>query len=73
MVDTFAVIEKRGKFYVKNLKTGKVGSNVFHKRENAETQRKNRERFIKLMTNKTKQPPKNKKNIKKGKGKKSKK
>lgn len=68
MTDTFAVIEKGGKFYVKNLKTGKVGSNVFRKRENAEIQRKNRERFIKLMNKKTKNPP----NKNKGKNKSSK-
>ena len=49
MTDTFVVVKKGKKFYVKNIKTGKVGSNVFYSQANAEIQRKNRERFIKLI------------------------
>tara|TARA_R110000823_G_scaffold77957_1_gene177828 strand:- start:5647 stop:5859 length:213 start_codon:yes stop_codon:yes gene_type:complete len=70
MTDTFVVVKKGKKFYVKNIKTGKVGSNVFYSQANAEIQRKNRERFIKLIQTKSKTQV-NKKDIKKkGKGKK---
>ena len=70
MTDTFVVVKKGKKFYVKNIKTGKVGSNVFESQANAEIQRKNRERFIKLIQTKSKTQV-NKKDIKnKGKGKK---
>ena len=45
----FIVIKKGNHFYVKNTKTGKVGSNKFLLKANAEKQIKNRIRFIKLM------------------------
>mgnify|MGYP003135601628 CR=1 FL=1 len=45
----FIVIQKGGFFYVKNTTTGKIGSNKFKERINAEKQVKNRIRFQKLM------------------------
>lgn len=45
----FIVIKKGNYFYVKNTTTGKVGSNKFAQRSNAEAQVKNRIRFQKLM------------------------
>lgn len=48
----FSVIKRGNYFYVKNNKTGKVGSNKFKLKENAEIQRRNRERFIKTIGNK---------------------
>tara|TARA_R110002020_G_scaffold204877_2_gene409212 strand:- start:592 stop:783 length:192 start_codon:yes stop_codon:yes gene_type:complete len=48
------VVIKQGKYFrVKNSNTGKVGSDKFVLKENAEKQRKNRERFIKLIASKT--------------------
>jgi len=49
----FVVVKVGSSFRVKNTKTGKVGSDVFKDKRNAEVQRKNRERFIKLISNKT--------------------
>ena len=45
----FVVIKKGNNFYVKNTITGKVGSNKFKDKKNADKQVKNRIRFIKLM------------------------
>ena len=46
----FKVIkDKQGNFRVKNTTTGKVGKDKFKSRQNAEIQRKNRERFILLI------------------------
>ena len=45
----FVVIKKGNYFYVKNTKTGKVGSNKFKDKKNADKQVANRIRFIKLM------------------------
>ena len=45
----FIVVKKGNYFRVKNTKTGKVGSNKFLLKANAEKQVKNRIRFIKLM------------------------
>tara|TARA_R110001592_G_scaffold78043_2_gene234464 strand:+ start:9402 stop:9596 length:195 start_codon:yes stop_codon:yes gene_type:complete len=50
----FVVIkDQQGNFRVKNTNTGKVGRDRFKSRANAEIQRKNRERFIKLIQQKT--------------------
>ena len=46
----FVVIKKGKHFRVKNTRTGKIGSDKFVKQENAEIQRKNRERFIRLIS-----------------------
>ena len=56
----FIVIHQGKHFRVKNTKTGKVGSDKFVKKENAEVQRKNRERFIRLIA-RTSQDKKGKK------------
>jgi hypothetical protein len=46
----FKVIkDKQNNFRVKNTTTGKVGKDKFKSRQNAEIQRKNRERFILLI------------------------
>ena len=45
----FVGIKKGNYFYVKNTKTGKVGSNKFKEKKNADKQVANRIRFIKLM------------------------
>ena len=45
----FVVIKKGNYFFVKNTKTGKVGSNKFKEKKNADKQVVNRIRFIKLM------------------------
>jgi len=50
---TFIVISKGGYHYVKNTKTGKVGSNKFKSKENAQKQVKNRQRFLTMIKNKT--------------------
>ena len=50
---SFIVIKKGNYFYVKNTKTGKVGSNKFKLKANAEIQVKNRKRFMRSMKNKT--------------------
>jgi len=50
---SFVVIQKGKSFYVKNNKTGKVGTNKFKSRANAQKQVKNRERFLKMIKNKT--------------------
>lgn len=50
---SFVVISKGGFFYVKNTKTGKVGSNKFKSKANAEKQVKNRKRFLNMIKNKT--------------------
>jgi len=50
---SFVVIQKGQYYYVKNTKTGKVGSNKFKRKENAQIQVKNRNRFIKSMKLKT--------------------
>jgi uncharacterized protein YegP (UPF0339 family) len=57
------VKDKQGNFRVKNTTTGKIGRDKFRKRENAEIQKKNRERFIKLIqkTSKTEKSKKDKK------------
>lgn len=65
----FVVIKKGDYFFVKNTKTGKVGSDRFKTKENADIQRKNRERFIRLVASKTELADKKKKG-KKGKNKK---
>jgi hypothetical protein len=49
----FVVIkDKQGFFRVKNNITGKVGRDRFKTKDNAEIQRKNRERFIRLIQRK---------------------
>ena len=49
---TFTTI-KRGQFYyVKNNKTGKVGSNKFKTKANADKQVVNRKRFLKMIKDK---------------------
>jgi len=45
----FIVIQKGNYYYVKNTTTGKIGSNKFKDRINAEKQVKNRIRYQKLM------------------------
>lgn len=56
------IVVKQGKhFRVKNTKTGKVGSDKFVKKENAEVQRKNRERFIRLIARTSQENKKKKK------------
>ena len=50
---SFVVISKGGFFYVKNTKTGKVGSNKFKNKANAQKQVKNRQRFLRMIKNKT--------------------
>lgn len=62
----FVVIkDQQGNFRVKNTNTGKVGRDRFKSRANAEIQRKNRERFIKLIQQKTSLGTNNKNNKKK--------
>ena len=56
---TFVVIkDKQGFFRVKNNITGKVGSDRFVKQSNATIQKKNRERFIRLIQRKAGNPNK---------------
>lgn len=56
---TFIVVkDKQGFFRVKNTITGKVGKDRFMKKNNAEIQRKNRERFIRLIQKKAGNPSK---------------
>ena len=50
----FSVIKRGEYFYVKNDKTGKVGSNKFKSKDNALKQKRNRERFIKMIKGQTK-------------------
>lgn len=49
----FVVIKQGGNFRVKNTTTGKIGKDKFKKKENADIQVKNRQRFIKLIQQKT--------------------
>jgi len=49
----FKTIKRGNYFYVKNTKTGKVGSNKFKSKVNADKQVKNRERFIKMLKDKS--------------------
>ena len=44
---TFVSVKKGNYYYVKNTKTGKVGSNKFKLKVNADIQVKNRKRFLK--------------------------
>lgn len=46
---TFITIKKGQFFYVKNTKTGKVGSNKFKTKANADKQVANRKRFLKMI------------------------
>ena len=58
----FIVIkDQQGNFRVKNTTTGKIGKDKFRSRENAEIQKKNRERFIKLIQKTSKTENKKKK------------
>ncbi len=50
---SFIVIKRGNYFYVKNTKTGKVGSNKFKLKANAQKQVKNRQRFMNAMKNKS--------------------
>lgn len=50
---TFITIKKGNYFYVKNTKTGKVGSNKFKTKANADKQVKNRKRFLKMISDKS--------------------
>ena len=50
---SFIVVKKGQFFFVKNTKTGKVGSNKFKTKANAEKQVANRKRFLKMIKNRT--------------------
>ena len=49
----FQVIKKNNFYYVKNTKTGKVGSNKFRNKKDADIQIKNRIRFVRMIKNRT--------------------
>tara|TARA_R110000822_G_scaffold41379_3_gene112573 strand:+ start:6566 stop:6721 length:156 start_codon:yes stop_codon:yes gene_type:complete len=49
---TFVSVKKGNYYYVKNTKTGKIGSNKFKSKVNADIQVKNRKRFLKAIKNK---------------------
>mgnify|MGYP003123800264 FL=1 len=49
---TFVSVKKGNYYYVKNTKTGKVGSNKFKLKANADIQVKNRKRFLKSIKDK---------------------
>lgn len=50
---SFVVVKKGQFFFVKNTKTGKIGSNKFKTKANAEKQVANRKRFLKMIKNRT--------------------
>ena len=49
---TFVSVKKGNYYYVKNTKTGKLGSNKFKLKANADIQVKNRKRFLKAIKDK---------------------
>ena len=49
---TFVSVKKGNYFYVKNTKTGKLGSNKFKLKANADIQVKNRKRFLRAIKDK---------------------
>ena len=49
---SFTTIKRGNYFYVKNTKTGKVGSNKFKTKANADKQVANRKRFLKMIKEK---------------------
>ena len=50
---TFITIKRGNYYYVKNTKTGKVGSNKFKTKANADKQVANRKRFLGMIKNKS--------------------
>lgn len=50
---TFITIKRGNFYYVKNTKTGKVGSNKFKTKANADKQVANRKRFLNMIKNKS--------------------
>ena len=50
---TFITIRRGAYYYVKNTKTGKVGSNKFKTKANADKQVANRKRFSNMMKQKS--------------------
>jgi len=50
---TFITIKRGNYYYVKNTKTGKVGSNKFKTKANADKQVANRHRFLGMIKNKS--------------------
>jgi hypothetical protein len=57
----FVVVKVGANWRVKNSKTGKVGRDLFKSQENAIKQKKNRERFIKLIADTSSKKKKDKK------------
>jgi hypothetical protein len=51
---TFITIKRGNYYYVKNTKTGKVGSNKFKTKVNADKQVANRMRFLGMIKSKSK-------------------
>ena len=50
---TFTTIKRGNFYYVKNNKTGKIGSNKFKSKNNADKQVANRKRFLKMIKEKS--------------------